>query len=283
MTANIFGGRWTLDKLQVLQEYLAFYTTALSRQPLAARPFNLVYLDAFAGTGRCGIRSHGPQPQVIPGSATLALRNAPPFAAYHFIEPKPRHLRELQALVQADPLAARCQVHRGTAQGELPGILARYDWRSHRGVLFLDPFGLQCDWATLQMVQATQALDVIFLLSVSGLFRNAPVAEADIGPDKAQALTRVLGTEDWRTAWYTNRQPDLFGGQHVSRDRGWQQMVDFATRRLQSLFPLVLPPRLLGDAGGPPLFALYLAVSNPSGAARKLAQDVGRHILNKLR
>jgi len=42
----MFGGDWTGQKLAMLQEYLGRYTTALKNQP-----FQLVYIDAFAGTG----------------------------------------------------------------------------------------------------------------------------------------------------------------------------------------------------------------------------------------
>jgi len=52
MTVNRFGGFWTRDKLNVLQEYLQFYCTAMSKQR-----YSLIYIDAFAGTGRCNIKS----------------------------------------------------------------------------------------------------------------------------------------------------------------------------------------------------------------------------------
>ena len=42
-----FGGPWTQQKLNILEHYLDAYTTALKNQP-----FRLVYIDAFAGTGR---------------------------------------------------------------------------------------------------------------------------------------------------------------------------------------------------------------------------------------
>ena len=41
-----FGGPWTNDKLEILRRYLDAYTTALKNQP-----FNLIYVDAFAGGG----------------------------------------------------------------------------------------------------------------------------------------------------------------------------------------------------------------------------------------
>lgn len=72
-------------------------------------------------------------------------------------------------------------------------------------------------------------------------------------------------------------------GPKVTREPGWSQIVDYSTARLRTLFPAVLDPRLLRAGKGPPLFALYLAVSNPGTSARQLATKAGKHILNKLR
>lgn len=41
-----FGGDWTERKLAIVREYLGRYTLALKDQP-----FELWYIDAFAGTG----------------------------------------------------------------------------------------------------------------------------------------------------------------------------------------------------------------------------------------
>ena len=45
LSVNV-GGKWTIDKLDILERYLDAYTTALKNQP-----FKLMYIDAFAGTG----------------------------------------------------------------------------------------------------------------------------------------------------------------------------------------------------------------------------------------
>ena len=42
-----FGGPWTEEKLAILKKYLDTYTTVLKNQP-----FRLIYIDAFAGTGK---------------------------------------------------------------------------------------------------------------------------------------------------------------------------------------------------------------------------------------
>ena len=46
MTGPSFGGAWTRQKLEILRRYLDTYTTALKDQP-----FELIYVDAFAGAG----------------------------------------------------------------------------------------------------------------------------------------------------------------------------------------------------------------------------------------
>ena len=282
LTANKFGGAWTTEKLSVLSKYLAFYTKALLAQPAPEKPFRLVYIDAFAGTGRCHVKTLEGSQATVPGSASIALATSPGFAWYHFVEPKAKHLRELHQLVAGHPLRDRISIHEGTAEDALPGILGAHDWRTHRGVLFLDPFGLQCSWPTLQQVQGTKALDVFFLLSVSGLFRQAAIDASGIDSAKAAALTRVFGEDAWRTEWYTREQQDMFADPLITRDRGWEQIVGYSTRRLRSLFPEVLEPRLLRNRTGPPLFALYLAVSNPSPTAISLARKAGKHVLSKL-
>ena len=42
-------------------------------------------------------------------------------------------------------------------------ICRETNWRSHRAVLFLDPYGMQVSWATLETVAATKSIDVWML------------------------------------------------------------------------------------------------------------------------
>lgn len=283
MTVNRFGGLWTATKLQVLREYLEFYTQALKAAPNAERPFQLLYLDAFAGTGRCHIKDGSADGSVIPGSAGIALGVDPPFHRYHFIEPKRAHHAELQALIDSHPMRERCRLGKGTAESLLPFILRGYDWRRHRGVLFLDPFGLQCDWSLLCQIADTKALDVFFLLSISGLYRQAAVDRDALNPGHAKRIDQVFGTAEWRDALYTQKQGDFFSGEQVTRTPGWEGLLQFANNRLTALFPYVSEPVVLGQANGAPLFALYFLVSNPSKKARELASRVSRDVLSKLR
>ena len=278
MTSNAFGGPWTEDKLAALGKYLRFYVTALRGQR-----FRLVYVDSFAGTGRCKIRAGSGSHKVIDGSATIALNCGDGFDEYHFIEFKPRHFAELQRLKAEHPAGGRAHLYRGAAEGMLMPLLRGLDWRNTRGVLFLDPYGLQCSWSMVQLVAATQALDVFFLVSLSGLYRNAAVDKRGVDAGKAAALNRFLGTDAWQEAVYTQAQDDLFDAPQITRVPGAAGMLQFTTQRLRAVFPYVAEPCLLGQANGAPLYALYFAVANPSKAALDLASKVAANVLRGLR
>ena len=68
--SQAFGGPWTREKLSILQRYLDAYTTALKNQP-----FSLMYVDAFAGTGRVALpgKDREDLQELIRGSAAIAL------------------------------------------------------------------------------------------------------------------------------------------------------------------------------------------------------------------
>lgn len=274
-TAHTFGGPWTEDKLHVLQKYLEFYVVALRGQP-----FELVYVDSFAGTGRCRVRSQGGL-KVIDGSAKIAL-DCQGFSSYHFIESKRHHQRELQALIDAHPRGGLAKIGKGSAADLLWPVLRFRDWKRTRGVLFLDPYGLQCNWQMVCDVARTRALDVFFLVSLSGLYRNAAIDKRAVDEGKARILTDFLGTDQWLDAVYTQEQGDMFGDPLVTRAPGYEGMLQFTSSRLRSVFPYVSEPRLLGRANGAPLFALYFAVANPAPAAVALAGRVSEDILHHL-
>jgi three-Cys-motif partner protein len=275
-TANNFGGFWTKDKLDVLRDYLGFYTLALSKQR-----YQLVYVDAFAGTGRCGIKDRDGEHRLIEGSAKIALDCAG-FDQYRFIEKKRKHREELEQLIAAHPNGGKASISAAGAEDALPFMLAGYDWRRWRGVLFLDPFGLQCTYDLLKRIAETKALDVFFLVSLSGLYRQAAINAADVDQGKRARLTAFLGTRDWQELYTAGPQDDLFSGPLVTREPGWEQILAIMTKRLKSLFPYVGEPTLMRAAGGAPLFALYFAVANPSGPAIGLASKVSREILSQL-
>lgn len=274
-----FGGRWTAHKLDILREYLQFFTTALGDK------FKLVYIDTFAGSGKCSIRVGKDGRETIEGSASIALNVPRKFDEYFFIERRPRFVDALKLLKAGHEAGDRVFITQGDAREHLSNVLKQHAWASTRGVLFLDPYGLQCSWDMVEAVAKTRALDVFFLVSLSGLSRQAATSASRIDVGKAAALDRFLGTSDWRTALYKQpRNRDLFDEEPgLVRDTGPEAIIQFVRARMESAFPLVETPVILRSASNAPLYAFFFAASNPSPQARALAAKVAKVILSKLR
>lgn len=280
---HAFGGIWTRIKLEALEKYLVAFNTALSKQN-----FTRIYIDAFAGTGRCDITVDG-EKTCIDGSARRALATDPPFHKFCFIELRPKKLAALKALETGYP-GKSIEVIRDDANAALKVLCEKFPWRDERAVLFLDPFGMHVEWTTLQAIAKTGAIDVWYLFPYSGLYRQAAKDADAMDADKQESITRLLGTDEWRQVFYTpKRQASLFGGDDGDeRNADHHQMLDFVSGRLKGLFPAVTAPKILYQGGdsknpsGAPLFALYFAASNPKPAAHGLATKIAKAILDTL-
>lgn len=278
-----FGGLWTLSKLEALEKYLVAFNTALSRQN-----FTRIYIDGFAGTGRCDITVDGEKTSVD-GSARRALGVNPPFHKFCFIELKAKKLAALKAL-EAEFSSKSIDVIRDDANAALKALCEKYDWRSTRAVLFLDPYGLHVEWATLEAIAKTGAIDVWYLFPYSGLYRQAAKNADALDSNKEDSITRILGTDEWRQEFYSpQRQSDLFGNESGdAREADHHDILKYVSKRLKGLFPAVTEPKILYQAGdsktpsGAPLFALYFAASNPKPNAYGLAIRIAKDVLSKL-
>ncbi len=274
-TQHRFGGPWTQLKLDVLRKYLVFYNTALKN-----KGFKRIYIDAFAGTGECEI-SGADESENIAGSASIAIEIDPPFDELVFIEANKGRFRELERLCQGQSARA-CRLYNAEANARIRALCREEDWSNTRAVMFLDPYGLSVEWQTLEEVANTKAIDVWYLFSLSGFYRQAARRLDAVDNGKAARLDLCLGTHEWRSVLYEEpRQPDMWGnGPDQIREVGVPEMEAFVRGRLKKIFPTVCEPLHL-PAKGAPLYALYFAVSNPSKSAVGLALKGANHILKQ--
>lgn len=285
--SHFFGSRLTDLKLDIVANYLSAYTTALSKQR-----FNLWYIDAFAGTGERTVRLSAEDASLLEtskadriesrrGSARIAIDTKPEFDRLIFIETKRRHLDALNLLRAEYPHRDISVVH-GDANEKIQRAARWSGWRSTRAVMFLDPYGMNVDWKTLEAVKETAAIDVWYLVSLSGLYRQATLKGSALDEKKRAAIIRMLGTADWETEWYKEySQVSLFSESERERHRiaDLGRIEAYVTKRLESLFPLVLPPRRLMNDRNAPMFSLYFLMANPSSVAQRVATDIAGHIL----
>jgi len=279
-----FGGLSTDLKLSVVESYLRGFTTAL-RGKFA----ELWYIDAFAGTGERTVKHAAQRRTLIDaatdekierhrGSARIAIDVVPQFDRLIFMDNDPRHCRALQQL-RFSYADRKIDVIEGDANEAIVEMVQGRAWAGTRAVMFLDPYGMSVAWETLEEINATEAIDVWYLVSLTGLFRQAALRASAIDESKRAALIRMLGTEDWEKAWY-GRRTTLFGdADERFRTADVETIEGFVLKRLKQLFPCVLPPLRLKNDRGVPAHALFFAISNPAPRAIGLATKIANHIL----
>lgn len=292
-----FGGADTARKLRCLEEYLEAYSTALK-----GRDFKRVYIDAFAGSGdRTEVRpalplfgtdSTEPQEVTTPGSARIAASIKHPFSTLCLVERDSKRFSALQEMTN-EFQNLQFRLYNDDANSVVQKLCREIPWHSRtldaprgwRGVVFLDPYGMEVDWNTVEAVAATQALDMWYFFPLMGLYRQAARQSPSISTDKKERLDRIFGTNEWFDRWYgqPNGTTDLFDDPvNAVRIADVNQIEAYIRERLLSVFrgTVLAPLRLYNDRGAP-LASLFFAVSNPSAAAVKVATDIASHILKR--
>ena len=293
-----FGGDWTTQKLVVLRGYLQAYTKALQDKPTPAQPFRKAFIDAFAGTGYRSARSGdddsdqvllpdlaADEPQgLLDGSARLALQVEPAFDSYIFIDRHAERCAILEELKSEFPdRADAITVEQGDANAKIKELCTK-NWKSHRAVLFLDPYGMQVEWATIEAVAKSEAID-LWLLFPLGIGVNRLLKKSgDIPESWRRRLDLLLGTEDWYDEFYkVETVPTLFGPDEQRLVKAKMETIGrYFNNRLAKVFAGVAKePGVLRNSSNNPLYLLCFAVGNPRGT--RIALKIAEHLLKGVR
>jgi three-Cys-motif partner protein len=294
-TGHRYGGPWTEIKLDAVMYFAGCYTKVLTPPG-----FDIWFVDAFAGSGerevteqRGGIFTGQPLHFVTDtraGSARRALDIDPPFHHFIFNEPNSDRNRALQLLKVEHPHRDIHILDRD-ANIILQQIFGAPRWRSGsrqqaRALVFLDPYALQVEWATLDMLAKTQAVDVWYLFPLRDVTRQLARSRSGIGL-KAPKLDRVLSPR-WRDlyslphpneAW---RQASFFetatAGEE-ERNASQQQIEVWFRKQLQTVFAYASEPLPLLTGESRQAFSLFLCVANPSTKAVNLAKHFHKHVM----
>ncbi|MDW8396568.1 MAG: three-Cys-motif partner protein TcmP [Anaerolineae bacterium] len=288
-----FGGSWTDQKLDCLQKYLHAYATIFNANQ-RAKFFTTIYLDAFAGTGYrvANLRTDEPIPAdeeptlseeeklLLKGSARIALELEPGFKRYIFVERDPSRVEELKRLRDEFP-SKDILVEHGDANTYIQTWTAQTDWEKHRAVVFLDPYGMQVQWRTIQSIADTRAIDLWFLFP-AGIAVSRMLPKDKPPPDSwGRRLTELFGSEEWRDRFYTSsEQETLFGAEEtLQRDASLANIGNFLIERLETAFDtggVLRQLMVLRNSRRSPMYLLCFACGNPraKGTALKIAGDL---------
>lgn len=283
-----FGGNWTEIKLEALRKYLGAYATIMKK-----KRFKYFYIDGFAGTGSRQVKADNDQfmfpelaeadaKEFLDGSARIALAVEPRFHKYVFIERDGERCKELEKLKMNSQFANDIIVKNVDANEYLEG-LCNFDWLKNgsRAVLFLDPFGLQVRWKTLEKIARTKAIDMWLLFPLGSGVNRLLRRDGKIDPENKKVLDELFGSEDWFDEFYKIPEApdlDLFGvGQKtVQKQADFSSIERYFVSRLKTVFADVATPLPLLNSKNNPIFLFCFAVGNEKGAptAVKIANEI---------
>ena len=290
-----FGGVWTELKLDAVHYYLGFFTNVLKKMP-----FELWYIDAFAGSGsRIEMKEIGglfdgtpiaETSEQLAGSVMRALSVDPPFGRHVFIEGNAARFRELEVLQKEHP-GKLIQCRHGDANTELRAILSSPPWSSQAGgkgglraVVFLDPYGMNVAWTTLKLLAATRTIDVWYLFPLQAVTRQLSGELDRVDGHKQDRLDDIFGTPNWRDELYeTKVTTDLFASEISTsrRNVSQAQIEGYSRQRLNDLFRYVSEPLPLIADGRGHLFSLFCLSNSSSDRAIKLIEKGVKATLRK--
>lgn len=288
MASMQFGGNWTREKLDRLGKYLVAYTTILSR-----KTFTYAYIDAFAGSGYREPKGAGDEENwflpgldefeprsFLQGSAHIALECRPPFHKYIFIEKDEKTFTKLRDnLSHRFPEKIRDIIFVLEDANTAIQEYCEKDWSRHRAVLFLDPFGMQVTWSTIQAVARTQAIDLWILFPLGVGVNRMLTREGKMHESWKRKLDGIFGQSDWYGLFYRPAsQPSFFHEATMQKTANFQEILAYYVDRLRTIFPHVAEnPLKLYNSRNNPLYALLFAAGNPKGG--KTAVKIAQHIL----
>ena len=126
----------------------------------------------------------------IDGSARLAIDiDNRPFDRLIFVEKDTQRYNQLVTLRQEN---TDRDIRTENADANVFLSNLQENWRTWRGVLFLDPFATQVEWATIEKIAGFNALDTWILFPISAIARMLPVSKNpdDISEAWADRLTK---------------------------------------------------------------------------------------------
>src|SRR5262249_21906974 len=139
------------------------------------------------------------------GSPRVALDLPKPFTAYVFVEKSADRLVELEKLRIEYSDRRRIAVRRGECNKYLLDRVAHnseISWRKNRAFVFLDPFGMQVQWRTIEALAATKAIEILLNFPVGMAIQRLLLRKGEFSTKQRQKLDNYFGADSWYEALY---------------------------------------------------------------------------------
>lgn len=265
-----FGNKWTLIKLDKVEEYIKAYMIVMKNQSWAI----LNYIDAFCGSGEnVQIKND----DSISSSALRALEYS--FDKYVFIDTNKQYVDNLETIIKSKSNWQKKNIlyFNNDANKELFNIIQKLS-ENDKGIIFLDPYALTVSYDTLKFIAKSEKLDVWYLFPINALIRCMP-KDGKKNEMFEDVVTKILGTNEWIGKCYEiSSQINIFE-ENLSERANWQNVLKFVQKRFNNIFRYVCEkPKILYNNTSL-LFALFFMCNSNSDKAVEIAKRISNHIL----
>ena len=298
---TIWGGKWTEEKLDAFEKYVKAYLTIMNKNK-GKWGWKTIYFDGFAGSGS---RSSAEEDQEFQSTASLfgeqdvtkdelgVYRGAaervvrleedgtPSFDMFCFVEKDDSSREALRARLDNIPTAGSKKYFPGDAN-EVVCRFAGYlrENSSRKALVFLDPFGMQIDWSTIQAL-SINGVD-LWILIPTGVIINR-LLEKRVNLDKglihSKKLSSFFGMPDdeiFNFFYETTHTSTLFEEDVTEVTKttdSIKKIADLYVKKLQGCFKYVTEtPLVLYNNHNVPIF--HLAFASMNSTATKIAQQI---------
>ena len=182
-------------------------------------------------------------------------------------------------------MASRIEIIHGEANTEVQKLCSE-DWigQRRRGVMFLDPYGTQVTWETIEAIASTKAIDLWILLPI-GTINRLLNRDGRIQKGRKRRLDTLFGDDQWFERIYeTTERTSLFSQVpstiNLKTSDPFGLIVKYFIGRLQTVFAEVADnPLVMKNSTNSPIFLLGFAAGNAKGAP--IAVRIAQHLLGK--
>jgi three-Cys-motif partner protein len=258
---------WSELKLDMVERYGAAYTKAFANH----RGLKNFYIDGFCGAGVHISKTTGGQ---VEGSPSRALKINPPFDHFYFID-----LEDTKTAYLKNLCGNRTNVTLLTGDASpllLKSVLPLVKYEKYtRALCLLDPYGLDLDWAAIEMAGKSRAVDLVLNFPVMDMNRNAIWKNPhDVPPEGIERMNKFWGDESWREVAYLDHPQQQLFGPPVKVKQTNEIVVDAFIARLKKVagFRYVARPFPMRNSNNAVVY--YLILASPKEVAKNIVEDI---------
>lgn len=288
-----WGGQWTEEKLDAFEKYVNAYLTIMNSYR-EKNKWKLIYFDGFAGSGSRNEKKKEKDSALLldffkdsilqkeelnlyKGAAERVL-SIPQrgFDYYYFVDKDKESSLKLHKLLSRFENEKTLVYRNSDANKQIEMLAsAMQKDRKFASLVLLDPFGMQVDWNSIEMLKDTRT-DLWILIPTGVIVNRLLDRKGEL--THIDKLTSFFGKDEefLREYFYTKTIEQTFFGdiERIKKvEKPIQKITELYIQQLKDIFKHVTPkPLVLYNSRNTPIFHFACASNNPT--AIRIANEI---------